>query len=160
LTSARSEKNAANPHADRRHDRRLLRLPEAGRRRAAIGAHQPAGAQKNAAEPACDDHRNLIEFLALDGLENGSARRARRFAVIAEPVDLTDPPGPAIMIGVEVGIGGQKRPRFRLIHHWSGDGQKAALLDVLRKAFDAVQRKHGADLNISRILLAGGGRGS
>jgi len=64
------------------------------------------------------------------------------------------------MIGVEVGIGGQKRPRFRLIHHWSGDGQKAALLDVLRKAFDAVQRKHGADLNISRILLAGGGRGS
>ena len=72
--------------------------------RAAISAHQPAGAKQRAAKVARDDHGRVDEILAQQHLHHRPARRAARFAVVAEAGD-SAVSSQAIGEGMMVGLG-------------------------------------------------------
>ena len=119
------------PPLDRGLELHLVRCPQTARRRAAIGAHQPAAAQEHAAEPAGDDNKHIVERLPVDRRQDRLAGRAARLAIVGEAIGLSHPPSPAIVTGV-----GMSMPRQRHFHLvFTGDGQgggeKAALLDDL-----------------------------
>lgn len=128
----------------------LLGCSQAERRRAAIGAHQPAAAEQGAPEPARNEHHNPVEFLTIDRLENGFARSSARFAVITEPIGLAKAPRPAIVIGLQHAMRGEKGTRGVFIIDRRRDGQKPAALDLLRLRGRAGQDEHAARHTVER----------
>ena len=86
------------------HDqRRRRRGAQAFGRRAAVGAHQSAGAELDAAVPAGDHDHHLVVALAVDRGQDRPARGAGGLAVVAGAVLAADPVGPAVVGGIGIG---------------------------------------------------------
>ncbi len=115
-----------------------------GLRGPSIRTDKPSASQQYATEPACDENDHAGQLLAINRLKNGFSRRSARFTIIVEAVGLADPPGPAIVVGVSVALLVDKSLGTCLISHGSGNGQKAALLDVLLEAMCGCQGEHEA----------------
>src|SRR5690606_28016693 len=109
-------------------------------RAATVGAHQSTGAEQDAAIPANHQHHYLIEILSLDGGEDRSSGRAAGFAVVVEAVLLADLPGPAVVGSIGCAVRGDEPLGFGCVGHRGGQGQEAALADLL-------------------LVAAGGGKG-
>ncbi|VTZ58949.1 hypothetical protein EMEDMD4_10125 [Sinorhizobium medicae] len=124
------------------HEFNLLRGPQAKRRSAAIGTNQSAAAKQDAPEPARDDDGHPVQRLAVYRRKDRLARRAARFAVVTEAIVLADPPGPAIVIGRRVGVGGKESFGGLLVLNRPGDRQEAALPDFLCRGLDALKGEH------------------
>ncbi|TWA80559.1 hypothetical protein FBY14_12539 [Azospirillum brasilense] len=98
---------------------------------AAVGTHQPARTEKNATEPAADHQRHPIQLLAVYGLKNRASRRSPRFAVIAGPVEVADPEGPAVVACIPLAARSDKPTCLLFSRDRTRRGQKAAPLDLL-----------------------------
>lgn len=126
------------------------RLLQALGRAAAIGAGEAAGAELDATEPAADQHRHAVHVLSLDGRQDRPPGAAAGFAVVAEAVLRAALPGPAVVSGGSVAVGGDERLRLVLVGHRRGDGVEAALADFLAVFGEALQgARH-------RVQAAGG----
>lgn len=116
----------------------------------AIGAGEAAGAELDATEPAADQHRHAVHVLSLDGRQDRPPGAAAGFAVVAEAVLRAALPGPAVVSGGSVAVGGDERLRLVLVGHRRGDGVEAALADFLAVFGEALQgARH-------RVQAAGG----
>ncbi len=110
-------------------------------RGAAIRPHQAARTELDAAEPADHQYGDPITLLPVYGLEDGAPGGAAGFAVVIEPIFLTDAISPAIMRGIGHLVLGKERERFRRRLHWRCKRQEAAFLDgffVPRNVFERV----------------------
>ncbi len=126
------------------------RLLQALGRAAAIGAGEAAGAELDATEPAADQHRHAVHVLSLDGRQDRPPGAAAGFAVVAEAVLRAALPGPAVVSGGSVAVGGDERLRLVLVGHRRGDGVETALADFLAVFGEALQgARH-------RVQAAGG----
>src|SRR5690606_27107709 len=112
------------------YQRLARRQAQALGRGAAVGAHQPAGAELDPAVPARDHHHYAVEALAGGGGQDRASRGAGRLAVIAAAVVLAEAPGPAVVGGVghadflhERGGLGRRRDR-------RGVGEETAVPDL------------------------------
>lgn len=125
-------------------------MAQAGRSRAAIGAHEAAAPQQDAAEPACHHDSDRVERLSVDGLQDRLSRSAGWFAVVAEAIDLPDAPSPAIMGGGGVRLRFDEASGRVFVRHGTGGSDETAFLDVLRKGFGAIEREH--EPSIAHVL--------
>ncbi|TWA70066.1 hypothetical protein FBZ82_104226 [Azospirillum brasilense] len=123
-------------------DRLTLSGMETRRCGAAVGTHQPARTEKNATEPAADHQRHPIQLLAVYGLKNRAPRRSPRFAVIAGPVEVADPEGPAVVARIPLAARGDKSTCLLFGRDRPRRGQKAALLDLLLEMLFPFQCEH------------------
>ncbi len=79
---------------------------QARRGSSAISPDQTAAAQEDTAKPARYDDGDVVELKPIDGLEDRLAGGAAGLAIVAEPVGLTNPPGPAIVVGGRIRMSG------------------------------------------------------
>ncbi len=135
----RGGKIAAHARADA-FDQLVLRgQPQALGGAAAVGAHEAADAELDAAEPARHDHRDAVHVLAFDRRENRPPRAAAGFAVVVEAVVRADPVRPAIVRRVARADAREERERGVRVIDRCGLGEEAAFPDVLLQAGFALQ---------------------
>ena len=95
------------PDGDARRFRLPFRRAQGFGGGAAVGAHQPAGAELGAAEVADDADDDMVQVLSFDGAQDRLAGGAAGLAAVAEAVLAADAVGPAQVRGVRVaGHGG------------------------------------------------------
>ncbi|MNZ86034.1 hypothetical protein D3C78_1048440 [compost metagenome] len=120
---------AGEDGAAARHQLDARGVLQAFRRAAAVGTGQAAGAELDAAEPAADQHRHAVHALPFDGGEDRPAGGAAGFAVVAEAVLRAELPGPAVVSGAGIAMGGEEGGRLGLAADRRGEAVEAALAD-------------------------------